>query len=100
MSKKAEINPCIRCKKLPGENDQYCTDCGAPVVNRCSDEPSLLSKGCNFINDPKAAYCSRCGEPTLFLLHGLIPLKNENGNSMLDMFHSWQQILKNFNEST
>lgn len=72
MAKKAELEPCIRCGKLPGENDKHCTDCGAPVQNRCFDEPGPLKKGCRHVNARSAAYCAKCGEPTLFLLHGLI----------------------------
>jgi len=72
MNKKPERHPCIRCLRMPDENDLYCADCGAPVLNRCSDEPGILKKGCTFVNPPSAAYCVKCGEPTLFQIHGLI----------------------------
>ncbi|GIP38168.1 hypothetical protein J31TS4_14480 [Paenibacillus sp. J31TS4] len=63
---------CIRCSKQASETDKYCIDCGAPLQNRCSDEPGLLKKGCTYLNAPNAAYCAKCGEPTLFQLHGLL----------------------------
>jgi len=42
------------------------------LQNRCFDEPGLLKKGCNHVNHRSAAYCAKCGGPTLFLVHGLI----------------------------
>lgn len=97
MSKQAELYPCIRCNKVPDENDKYCTDCGVPLKNRCSDEPSLLKKGCTYLNAQHAAYCAKCGEPTMFQLHGLITPKYEHGSRpMLAKIHNWQQSFKNF----
>jgi hypothetical protein len=80
MSKKAELEPCARCSKLPHENDVHCTDCGAPLQNRCSDEHGLLKKGCSYVNPRTAAYCGKCGEPTVFQLHGLINPAYETAN--------------------
>ncbi|MCC3373107.1 hypothetical protein [Cohnella sp. REN36] len=73
MAQKDPPEPCVRCAKLPGEKDKYCTGCGAPLVNRCFDEHGPLKKGCNAVNDRDAAYCAKCGEPTLFNLFGLLP---------------------------
>ncbi|TJY44063.1 hypothetical protein E5161_01305 [Cohnella pontilimi] len=75
-----EIQPCVRCAKLPGEKDAYCTDCGAPLVNRCIDEPGILKKGCGCVNPPTAAYCHKCGEPTTFNFHGLVTPAYQNAN--------------------
>ncbi|MBB6669255.1 hypothetical protein [Cohnella nanjingensis] len=61
---------------MPKEKDKYCTDCGAPLVNRCFDEHGPLKKGCNFVNDREAAYCAKCGEPTLYNLFGIIPVSH------------------------
>lgn len=66
-------NPvCIRCGHVGGEKDKYCVSCGAPLHNTCGDEPGLLTKGCRFINEPHAAFCSRCGHPTRFHMEGLV----------------------------
>ncbi|AHD05287.1 hypothetical protein ERIC1_2c02230 [Paenibacillus larvae subsp. larvae DSM 25719] len=72
MNKKAQLDPCIRCHKIPEETDRFCTGCGAPLQNRCSDEPGLLKKGCTHLNPRSAAYCSKCGLPTTFKLYGLV----------------------------
>jgi hypothetical protein len=72
MSKQRELHPCIRCSKIPAENDIFCTDCGAPVQNVCSDVPGILRKGCTFVNSRTASYCAKCGEPTIYQLNGLI----------------------------
>lgn len=91
MSNKQQ-EPCTRCNKIPNENDKYCTDCGAPLQNRCSDEPGLLKKGCSFLNKQDAAYCAKCGEPTMFLLHGLITPAYKNMNKPIFGFvNQWQQ---------
>lgn len=86
MAKKDELEPCLRCGKLPKENDRYCMDCGAPLQNRCFDEPGILGKGCRFVNSRTAAYCAKCGEPTLFNLHGLInPTYHTSANKPSNM---------------
>jgi hypothetical protein len=79
MSKK-EPPSCVRCRKKAGENDKFCTDCGSPLFNRCSDEPGILKKGCSHLNEPDAAFCARCGEQTVFQMHGLITPFYTNGN--------------------
>ncbi|CAM3830463.1 zinc ribbon domain-containing protein [Cohnella lubricantis] len=80
MGDKPQLYPCIRCGRMPDENDKYCIDCGVPVHNRCSDEPGILKKGCSFVNPPTAAYCAKCGEPTVYQLHGLIQPLYPGGN--------------------
>jgi hypothetical protein len=69
---KSEPIQCIRCARISKEGDRFCANCGAPLQNRCFDEPGPLKKGCRFVNEPTAAYCAKCGEPTLFHIHGLI----------------------------
>ncbi len=64
---------CLRCYQRADEKDKYCVKCGSPLVNRCTEEKTLLSKGCNKVNRKDAAYCSSCGAPTVFNLAGLVP---------------------------
>ncbi|CAM3586423.1 DZANK-type domain-containing protein [Paenibacillus glucanolyticus] len=80
MGDKPVLKPCIRCGRIPGEEDEYCSDCGVPILNRCSDEPGIFGKGCTFVNPPTAVYCTKCGEPTVYQLNGLIQPKYPNGN--------------------
>jgi len=71
--KKKEPIACLRCQHIGDENDKHCVKCGAPLINRCGDEPGgLLSNGCSHVNRPDAAYCAKCGHPTLFHKEGLI----------------------------
>lgn len=70
MSKKEEKR-CIRCNQLADEKDQYCINCGAPLINRCIDQKAK-GYGCGFVNRADAAYCAKCGMQTTFNLHGLI----------------------------
>lgn len=72
MAKQEQLPPCVRCGRLPAEKDKYCTDCGTPLKNTCCDEPGILGKGCSFVNPPNAAYCAKCGEPTIYQLHGIV----------------------------
>jgi hypothetical protein len=73
MSQKKELrDPCVRCFLIPDEKDEFCRQCGAPLRNRCSDEKGLRKKGCGFINKPDAAFCVKCGEPTIFNRKGLV----------------------------
>ncbi|MFC7391754.1 hypothetical protein [Scopulibacillus cellulosilyticus] len=72
MANNDEYKSCVRCGNVCNAKDRYCIKCGAPLVNRCSDEPGLVSKGCRYVNDPEAAYCARCGEETLFSKHGIV----------------------------
>jgi hypothetical protein len=72
MSEKdKEHRVCMRCKHV-NDKIQYCIKCGAPLVNRCVDEPGLLEKGCGKANPSEAAYCQFCGQPTLFNKFGIV----------------------------
>lgn len=66
-------HPCVRCGYRPDEKDRYCIQCGAPLQNKCTNDGGLLGDPCNQINLPHAAFCSKCGAPTLFKQKGLIP---------------------------
>ncbi len=72
MSENNEPPTCVRCQRQAAEKDKYCISCGAPLYNRCSDEPGLVSKGCKYVNHSEAAYCAKCGEETTFKKAGLI----------------------------
>jgi hypothetical protein len=65
-------SPCIRCGFIPDEKDKYCINCGAPLQNRCTNDGGLLGDPCTNINPPNAAFCAKCGAPTLFQKKGLI----------------------------
>lgn len=73
MAEKAkdEQRVCLRCSHVNGKH-AYCIKCGAPLVNRCLDEPGLLKKGCGKVNPSEAAFCSFCGEQTTFNKAGLV----------------------------
>lgn len=72
MADKEEYLTCVRCGNITEKKDAYCIVCGAPLRNKCTDEPGLLSKGCKFVNVSTAAYCAKCGEPTVFNKLGLL----------------------------
>ncbi|WP_077615720.1 hypothetical protein [Caenibacillus caldisaponilyticus] len=71
--KKEDPRVCVRCGHVGGENDSHCIKCGAPLINKCADEPGLISDGCTHVNRPDAAFCAKCGHPTVFHKEGLVP---------------------------
>lgn len=71
MADNEEPRQCARCGFVNEKSDNHCIKCGAPLLNKCTDEPGLLSKGCTFVNKPDAAYCAKCGQPTIFSKHGI-----------------------------
>lgn len=38
MAKEEETRTCVRCFYEANGKDKYCKICGAPLINRCSDE--------------------------------------------------------------
>lgn len=70
--KPKKLVTCVRCAHITEETDEYCIRCGAPLHNRCTDEPGLLDKGCTKVNAADAAYCASCGQPTAFYKAGLV----------------------------
>jgi len=72
VANEEEKRTCVRCAHVHGKEAQFCIKCGAPLINRCSDEKGLLDKGCRALNPPEAAYCQRCGQPTVFNKAGLV----------------------------
>ena len=72
MADEEKTITCTRCGYEANEKEKHCVLCGAPLHNKCMDEPGKLHKGCGKKNDPHAAFCSVCGHPTLFHHHGLV----------------------------
>lgn len=73
---------CYRCGYQAEKGDKHCVLCGAPLENRCMDEPGLVHKGCGYKNEPHAAFCVKCGHPTTFNHHGIVtphPLSKGGG---------------------
>jgi RNA polymerase subunit RPABC4/transcription elongation factor Spt4 len=63
---------CVKCGHVAEEKEEYCTKCGSPLINRCSDRKGLIDKGCSKVNKPDAAFCAKCGLPTVFNKQGLV----------------------------
>lgn len=64
---------CLRCGYTTNPDDKeelYCSDCGAPLINSCSNY------GCGITLPPTAAHCKKCGTASLFLNWGLISSKS------------------------
>lgn len=72
MDKTRQVQACIRCQRLSDQQDNYCTYCGAPLKNRCTNKGGLLGEPCNKLNHPRAVFCSACGAPTTFYKAGLL----------------------------
>ena len=59
---------CLNCGAETNSNDEeelFCSKCGAPVVNRCSDY------NCCKVLKEDAKYCKYCGSPSIFENYGL-----------------------------
>lgn len=59
---------CLQCGAETDEKDEkelFCSQCGAPVVNRCSDYH------CDHLLKESAKYCKYCGSPSIFTNYGL-----------------------------
>ena len=75
--KKFKLKKCLNCETDTNPNDEkefFCSQCGAPVLNRCSNY------NCQEILDEKAKYCKYCGSNSIFNNYGLFsnstPLDN------------------------
>ena len=67
-----ENRACLRCGAIFKEGSSYCARCGAPVVNRCTDQGDLLNDPCGHVCGFQDAFCSKCGSETTFKRAGLI----------------------------
>lgn len=72
MDKAKHMQACIRCRRLADEQDSYCTYCGAPLKNKCTNKGGLLGEPCTKLNHPGAVFCSACGAHTSFYKAGLL----------------------------
>ncbi|MGV3487285.1 MAG: hypothetical protein ACO1OC_01690 [Tuberibacillus sp.] len=72
MANQDEPRPCARCGYVNDKDHKNCIKCGAPLLNKCADEPGLIHKGCSFTNKPEAAFCAKCGHPTIFNKEGIV----------------------------
>jgi len=72
MADKDDPRPCARCGYVNDKSHVYCIKCGAPLLNKCADEPGRIHKGCSFVNPPDAAFCAKCGFPTIFNKEGIV----------------------------
>lgn len=60
---------CLACGAKTNSNDDnefYCSQCGAPVLNKCS------SYNCQEILEQNAKFCKYCGSPSIFFNYGLL----------------------------
>jgi hypothetical protein len=78
----SERKYCVRCSHRAGEKDKFCTQCGAPLENRCTNDGGPLGDPCEKICDRNAAFCPACGCYTSFykagLVHTVYPAENKD----------------------
>lgn len=64
-----KVKQCLQCNAITDPKDEkefYCSQCGAPILNRCSNYD------CQEILDEKARFCKYCGSPSIFKNYGLL----------------------------
>lgn len=64
-----KLEKCINCgTKTDAEDSEeiFCSQCGAPIVNRCSDY------SCGNYLKPDAKFCKYCGASSIFKNRNLI----------------------------
>lgn len=64
-----KVKQCLQCgaKTDPiDEKEFFCSQCGAPVLNKCSNYE------CKEILDEKANFCKYCGSSSIFKNYGLL----------------------------
>ncbi len=64
-----KVKKCLKCGAETTSDDEqelFCSKCGAPVVNRCSDY------NCDKLLREDAKYCKYCGAPSIFNNYGLL----------------------------
>jgi len=70
-----KIKKCLQCgtnTDNKDDNELFCSQCGAPVVNRCSDYH------CNKLLTESARYCKYCGSSSIFKNYGLLDTPTSN----------------------
>ena len=66
--KEYKVEKCLRCGSKTNITDNeefFCSNCGAPIVNRCS------AYDCDKFLIGDAKYCKYCGSPSIFENFGL-----------------------------
>lgn len=66
---KYKVKKCLKCGAETDPNDEnefYCSQCGAPVLNKCSDY------NCQEILNEGAKFCKYCGSTSIFYNYGLL----------------------------
>lgn len=66
--KKFKVKKCLKCSTETDPNDEnefFCSQCGAPVLNKCSNY------NCLEILDENAKFCKYCGSASTFNNFGL-----------------------------
>ena len=67
------MKSCRNCGRRSNEKNRYCPYCGAPLVNRCTNDGGLIGDPCRKTNPDDAAFCTSCGSHTAFYRAGLLP---------------------------
>ncbi len=68
----SENSSCVRCGHIAKKNTRYCVECGAPLINQCTNNGGLLGEACGHKNPSDASFCSKCGAYTTFHKAGLL----------------------------
>lgn len=87
---KAKI--CPRCENEEPELGDYCSICGAYLINECTDvigidfngNEFIEKQGCHSIASGNARYCTICGNPTTFYRAGFL-LPWEEAKEMIEL---------------
>lgn len=73
-----KVKKCLKCHSNTNPTDAkelFCSNCGAPVLNRCSNYECLE------ILDENAKHCKYCGSSSLFKNYGFFevtpPINND-----------------------
>jgi len=79
---KNKSKECLKCGAETDANDKsefFCSQCGAPVVNRCSNYE------CEEILKETAKFCKYCGHSSIFENYGLLEKKSSPANNVDDL---------------
>lgn len=89
-----EAKTCLRCGSEFKKDQQYCTYCGSPVVNRCCDPGTILRDPCTNVCDSHDLFCPKCGSKTAFYKAGILSAPYEENKVLeedefaeMDFFH-------------
>lgn len=73
-----KVEECLVCGETTDMDDYdelYCSGCGAPLVNTCSNY------NCKALLKSTAAYCKKCGSASIFLNAGIVKATIDNTGS-------------------